>query len=229
MNTSTATRSSDPLAKSRTWFILGSMALAVGVLVLDAWKFQGWKSAAVWGYGFSLLYAAWAFLKKDNLMFRFMLFALTAGLVELMADYWLVVHTKTLFYPPDEPMLAASPAYMPFSWMVVLIQIGYIGFLINKKKSLLITSIIVGILGCCIIPLYEFLAIHAGWWHYENTKMLGPVPVYIFVAEGLLMLTIPDLFDRTEKASYGQITLFGIIQGLVMWLACVVAWNLTGK
>lgn len=227
--TLTNTNTADPLHQARTWFILGSMAVAVGTLALAAWKFPGWQGAAAWGYGFNALYLAWAILKKDGLMFRFILFALTAGFAELLADYWLVVHTKTLFYPPDEPMLAASPAYMPFSWMVVLIQIGYIGFLINKKKSLLITSILVGILGCCIIPFYEFLAIHAQWWHYANTKMIGPVPIYIFVAEGLLMLTIPDLFDRTETSSWGKITLLGIAQGLVMWLACIIAWNLTGK
>lgn len=229
MNMLNPTSSNDSLNQARTWFILGSMGIAVAALGLAAWKYPGWQGAAAWGYGFSALYAAWALLKKDNLMFRFILFALTAGFAELIADYWLVVHTKTLFYPPGEPMLAASPAYMPFSWMVVLIQIGYIGFLINKKKPLLFTSMVVGVLGCCIIPFYEFLAIQAGWWHYEHTAMIGPVPIYIFVAEGLLMLTIPDLFDRTEKASYGKITLLGLIQGLVMWVACIIAWNLTGK
>ncbi len=214
--------------KRRAWFILGSMPIAIGCLVLAAWKYHGWEGAAWWGYGFSGLYLLYAILFNDKILLRFLLFSAAAGFTELLPDNWLVNVTHTLFYPPNEPMLYASPAYMPFSWIVVLTQIGYIGFLINKKYNLLITSLIVGLLGCMIIPLYEYLAIHAEWWHYENAPMWGVVPIYIFIAEGLLMLTIPDLFDRCETIALKWVPILGIIQGLVMWLACIIAFYFIG-
>lgn len=214
--------------KRRKWFILGSMAVSVGCLAIAAWKFKGWESAALWGGGFSGIYFLYAFIFRDKLMLRFLIFAAFAGFTELIADYWLVNVTKTLIYPENEPMLFASPAYMPFSWIVVLMQIGYIGFLISKRKSLMFTSVAVGVLGCIIIPIYEYFAINAEWWSYTDCKMWGIVPIYIFVAEGLLMLSIPDLFDRCENASLKWIPLLGIVQGLVMWLACIVAFHIFG-
>jgi hypothetical protein len=213
--------------KRRTFFILGSMVLAIGALVLAALKFHGWHSAAFWGFGFSALYLLYAIIFNDKVMLRFLVFTTVAGFTELLADNWLVLSTKTLIYP-FEPKLLSSPSYMPFSWIVVLTQIGYIGYLIHKKYSTLVTSIAVGILGCCIIPFYEYLAITAGWWSYTGTPMIGVVPVYIFVAEGLLMLSIPQLFDRCETASLKLITLLGFLQGLVMWGACIVAFKIFG-
>lgn len=218
----------DKLQKDRTIFIFSCMALSIGVLALFAWKFNGWIGASIWSYGFSAIYVAYALIRRDILMGRFLLFAVVTGFTELLPDAWLVSYTNTLFYPQDQPMLFKSPAYMPFSWVVVLIQVGYIGYLINKKYNLLITSIAVGILGSSIIPFYEYLAIHAGWWHYENASKWGLVPIYIFLAEGLLMLSIPDLFDRCERLKIKFIPVFGILQGLVMFLASIIAWYLVG-
>ena len=73
-----------------------------------------------------------------------------------------------------------------------------------------------------------YFAIGAGWWSYENCKMWGSVPIYIFVAEGLLMLSIPDLFNRCADATLKWIPVFGIIQGLIMWLACIIAFGIFG-
>ncbi|MBT4774107.1 MAG: hypothetical protein HON99_00150, partial [Crocinitomicaceae bacterium] len=89
-------------------------------------------------------------------------------------------------------------------------------------------SIAVGIMGCIIIPVYEYFAIGAGWWSYDNCVMWGSVPAYIFVAEGLLMLSIPELFNRCENASLKWIPVLGIIQGLIMWLVCIIAFKLIG-
>ena len=212
----------------RSWFILTSMPISIGCLVLAMLKFNGWQSAAWWSYGFAALYIFYAIIFKDKLMGRFLLFTMVAGFTELIADYWLVHYTHSLFYPQDEPMLSASPAYMPFSWTVVLMQIGYLGFLISKKYKLLFTSFSVGLIGCIIIPFYEYLAINAGWWHYENVPSWGLVPIYIFLAEGILMVSIPNLFDRCEKISLKWIPVLGIIQGLVMWIACIIAFYLVG-
>ena len=214
--------------KLRNIFILGSMPVSILALVLAAYKFQGWQSGAIWSYGFTVIYILFAIATKDKLLGLFLLFATAAGFSELLADNWLVNTTHTLFYPPNEPFLVASPAYMPFSWVVVLIQIGYIGYLIAGKYKTLIASIGVGVLGCIIIPFYEYLAINAHWWHYENAPTWGIVPKYIYIAEGLLMLSIPDLFDRCDKINIKLVPVFGFLQGLVMWVACIIAFYLVG-
>jgi hypothetical protein len=214
--------------KIRDIAVLGGMTLAVGALVLCAYYFKGWEGAFAWGFGFFAFYVLYAWIAKDTLMWRFIAFATVAGFVELIADWWLVVYTKTLIYPPGEPMIWESPAYMPFAWVVVLIQVGYIGFMVHKRTNLKVATIAVGVLGCIIIPFYEFLAMNAGWWDYVNAPTWGIVPKYIFIAEGLLMLTIPDLFDRSETASPQKIVFLGTAQGLVMWVACMIAYFFTG-
>jgi hypothetical protein len=84
-------------------------------------------------------------------------------------------------------------------------------------------------MGCLIIPFYEFLAIHAGWWHYENATKWGLVPKYIYIAEGILMISIPTLFDRSANAPRWLIVVLGIIQGLVMLGASFISFSLFAK
>jgi len=215
------------LQTQRTRFILISMPISIACLALAAYTHSGSTGGALWSYGFALLYGAWAVYKKDKTFQLFLLFSLAAGFSELLADAW-IVSTNTLFYPGNEPMLYKSPMYMPFSWVVVLIQLGYIGYLIHKTRGLLAAVALVGILGCMIIPFYEFLAIHAGWWHYENAPMWGLVPKYIYIAEGILMLSIPLLFNRAEKSSPLQVIGLGIVQGLIMFIASLIAYSLVG-
>lgn len=215
--------------RKRNIFIIGSMAVAVLCLVFNAYFFKGWVSATVWGFGFSIAYALYAIVTKDALLGRFLLFGMFAGWIELLPDHWLVAGTKTLVYPPHEPIVDSSPLYMPFSWLTVFIQVGFIGFLLYKRMGLLKASLIVTVLGAIIIPVYEHLAIQAGWWSYRNTPMLFNVPYYVIVAEGLLMATIPFFYSRCEKSKWAAIPLLGFIQGMVMWLCCIIAFALVGK
>lgn len=212
----------------RTRFILISMPVSIACLAIAAVTHSGPLGGSLWSYGFALIYALYAWRSNDALVGRFLLFSLAAGFTELIADAWLV-NTNTLFYPSNEPMLYKSPMYMPFSWVVVLMQLGYIGYLIYLKKGTLLASIAVGLMGCMIIPFYEFLAIHAGWWHYENAPKWGLVPKYIYIAEGILMLTIPTLFDQSASASRLKAIFLGVLQGLVMLIASFIAYSTLGK
>jgi hypothetical protein len=215
------------LQKHRTRFILISMPISIVCLAIAAYTHSGPMGGALWSYGFAFAYGAWAVYTKDKILQQFLLFALAAGFTELLADAW-IEGTNTLFYPKDEPMLYRSPMYMPFSWVVVLIQLGYIGYLIHKKWGLLPAIGLVGAMGCMIIPFYEFLAIHAGWWHYENAPMWGLVPKFIYLAEGILMLSIPMLFDQSAQSSKMKAVFLGVVQGLVMLAASIVAFALIG-
>lgn len=215
--------------RKRNIFIFSSMALAVLLLLFNAYFFKGWVSASLWGYGFSLAYILYAFFTKDLLLGRFLLFGMCAGWVELLPDHWLVAGTHTLVYPPNEPIVDSSPLYMPFSWLTVFIQVGYIGFLLSRKMGLLKSSILVTIMGAIIIPVYEHLAIQAEWWSYRNTPMLFNVPHYVILAEGLLMTTIPFFYNKCKDSRWIVIPLLGFIQGMIMWLCCILAFALVGK
>jgi hypothetical protein len=80
-----------------------------------------------------------------------------------------------------------------------------------------------------LIPLYENWAIHAGWWSYQNAKMIGDVPLYIYIAEGLLMFTVPFFLLRCMKRPVQYSVLYGLLQGIVMLLACIIAIFITTK
>lgn len=209
-------------------FMVVVMVFSIICLFIDQLFFPGWVSAATWGIGFSFIYALYAWGTNDRLIQRFFIFSLSAGIAELFADAWLVQYTETLVYPQGGIMLASSPFYMPFSWVVVLMQLGYISFWLHRKLSLPVVCLLMVLLSGLMIPLYEFWAIKAGWWHYKGTPMLHQVPVYIFVAEGLLALGIPVFIQRIKGVRLLFVILFGILQGGVMLLTCMLAYFLFG-
>ena len=207
----------------RIIFVLGVMTISIGTLLLDSLWFQGIVSAEAWGYGFSAVFLAYALLSKDELILKFFGFGVVAGFAELVADHYLVATTGTLVYPADELFIWSSPAYMPFSWVVVLVEFGFLGWLLTKKFNLLLSGVILGILGALLVPLYEHWAIGAGWWYYHNTAMLGPVPYYIILAEGLLMIPVPYFMKKLETGKWPLIPAFGLAEGVVMLIACLIA------
>ncbi|MGC4020495.1 MAG: hypothetical protein QM734_00390 [Cyclobacteriaceae bacterium] len=215
--------------KERTWFVLGVMTFGILLLIFDSVFDHGWISAAWWGYGLSAVFLIYALWRKDQLLIKFFVFALVAGLAELLSDMWLVDFTKTLIYPHPEPMLLKSPAYMPFSWTVVLMEVGYIGWLLTNRWGLVVATIALCILGALLVPLYETWAIHAKWWYYIDTPLLWIVPKYVILAEGLLMLSVPYLLKKTESSGWISVVWFGIVEGAVMFLACVIAYYLLGR
>jgi len=219
----------NPTDKKRTLFVIDVMVISILVLIIDSWLKQGWISAAVWGYGFSALFLVFALLSRDKILLRFFLFVVTAGFAELAADKWLVDFTQTLIYPHLEPMLLSSPAYMPFSWTVVLMEVGYIGWILTPRWGLVKASLFLCAFGAVLVPLYETWAIDAGWWFYQNTPKIFGVPRYVILAEGLLMLTVPFMLSKVAKAKPLNIILWGLAEGVVMLLACIIAYFVLGR
>lgn len=215
-------------ARYRTPFMLTVMLVGIALLVHDSITDLGWITAARWGYGLFTAYLLFALLTRDAVVGRLLGFALVAGLAELAADAYLVSGTHTLLYPRPEPMLWDSPAYMPFSWAVVLTQIGYVGWLLLPRLGPWRTGLLLVPVSGLLIPLYETWAIHAGWWSYRNAPGLHGVPYYIYIAEALLMLPVPWLLGRATAQGGRWIVLAGLLEGVVMLLACVVAFALVG-
>jgi hypothetical protein len=214
--------------KPRTIFVLSIMTFGILLLIIDSMQEKGWISAAWWGYGLSAVFFAYALITRDSMLLRFILFSVTAGFAELVSDAWLVEYTKTLIYPHDEPMLLSSPAYMPFSWTVVLMEVGYIGWLVSRPWGILKSSIFLCFLGAMLVPLYESWAIHAGWWYYQNTPLVLKVPIYVIIAEGLLMITLPFMLRKIENAKPVTVILWGLAEGVVMLIACLIAYAAVG-
>ncbi|MBO0947957.1 hydroxysqualene dehydroxylase [Fibrella forsythiae] len=212
----------------RVPFMLGMMTLGVGLLILDSHLNLGWHTAAVWGYGLTALYAAYVLLSRDTVVGAILAFALVAGFAELASDYYLVSITDTLIYPRPEPRLWDSPAYMPFSWTVVLTQIGFIGYLIMKRLSPLQTGLLLVPISGILIPLYENWAIQGGWWNYVNAPEWHGVPYYIYLAEALLVFPVPYFIRKATVAGGRWALIGGLLEGLVMLVACLVAFKLVG-
>ena len=212
----------------RTPFMLGMMLLGIALLVHDSVTHLGWITASRWSYGLFIGYVLYASLARDGVVARLLGFALVAGLAELVADAYLVGDTKTLLYPHLGPMLWDSPLYMPFSWAVVLTQIGFGGWLLLRWLPAWGVGLLLVPVSGLLIPLYEKWAIEAGWWSYQHAPALRGVPYYIYVAEALLMLPVPWLLAQAIGRGGRWVPLAGLLEGAVMLLACVLAYTIAG-
>ncbi|WBO83915.1 DUF6989 domain-containing protein [Hymenobacter yonginensis] len=215
-------------AQYRLPVMLGLMALGILALIHDSLTGLGWTTAARWGYSLTAAYALYALWARDVVVARLLGFALAAGLAELPADAYLVHTTGTLVYPQPEPMLWASPVYMPFSWAVVLTQIGFVAWLLLPRLGPWRTGLLLVPVSGVLIPLYEKWAINAGWWQYRGAPSWHGVPYYIFLAEALLMLPVPWLLLRAVGKGGRWLPLAGLAEGVVMLLACLLAFWLLG-
>ncbi len=209
-------------------FVLFTLFLTVTVAALSAAFELTWRSAFVLAFGMYFLLGWFAFKQNDIFLKKLLVFGIAAGITELLADCWLVQSTGTLIYANNEPMVACSPLYMPFAWAVLLIQIGYLGWLISRKEKMWVSIVLTTFLGFAVIPLFEHWAKGAGWWYYVNTKMVLNTPYYIILAEGLICSVLPFFFKNIHKKDYKWQLPLGIIEGLWIWAAYFIAFKLVG-
>ncbi|MEM9595529.1 MAG: hypothetical protein AAGD06_14745 [Acidobacteriota bacterium] len=187
-----------------------------------------WWSAAFNTALVSVVFLVHIVRHRSDFLLRFMIFGLAAGFTELIADWWLVHHTGSLVYAPGEPMIAASPFYMPFAWMLILLQMGVLGQWLYWRFGFVGATITVAAVSGINIPLYEQFAKMADWWIYQNTPMIFSAPWYIIVGEALLGLPLVWLGIRVARASPAAAVAWGVVQGLVILVAYVIAWWLVG-
>lgn len=209
-------------------FMFVTIAITLTVAALSSYFHAGWMSAAALAFGMYALLGLFGVLMRDKFLLKLLVFGLLAGIVELAADCWLVESTGTLLYAGGEPMIFCSPVYMPFAWAVVIVQVGYLGFLISGHRPMWQSMLATLVLGLLFIPLFEHWANGAGWWVYQNTPMIGDTPWYIILGEGLICMVLPLLFVYEVQKSYLRAVIFGILHGLWIWLAYFVSYNLVG-
>ena len=183
----------------------------------------GWPSATmVTAIAMSVM-IGYIIIKRDALGQQFMVFSLVAGFVELLADWYLVAVDRSLFYNPNGPFIWMSPFYMPFCWAGNLFIFGVLGRWFDKKWGLMAAIVVTGLLGCIVLPYWEFIAKYAAFWDYRNTLMIGPVPYYIIFGEFFIVAGLPLAFRLVKRfnnwlASIGMGIIFGLWLFVAYWL-----------
>jgi hypothetical protein len=212
----------------RTAFIVLTMVLLVILCTVSAFLAPGWKSLAAIVFFFLLLDLIYLIVYRDRVLLHWILFGLAAGWIELIADWYLIAETRTLDYPPKEWIIWKSPAYMPFDWAMVLIQLGVVGTWLRNRRGLLWGTVLTGLIGGIFIPFYECLANRADWWSYHDTPMFWHVPYYIVLAEFLLSVPLVLMDHLVEGRSLAYSVLLGVVEGFAILVAAVFAYWLVG-
>ncbi len=190
---------------------------------------EGWISAATHTALMCVLFVVYIIRYRDSYLLGWAILGVVGGFTELIADWWLVNRTQSLVYAPDEPMIVASPMYMPFAWALILLQIGVVAHWLRENLSVTKAAVITGLIGGVNIPLYESLARAADWWVYQKTPMFMGAPYYIILGE--VLIVVPLVWISVWLVKMGPVKggiLLGIVQGLVILVAYMIAWWLVG-
>ena len=214
----------------RLRFVLATLVLVAAWIITNSFFKTGWITAAILAFGVLIIDIIYIIRTKDQLLGKFLFFGLAAGFVELLADAWLVARTKTLFYEQGDPLLLDSPVYMPVAWAIILVQIGYIGYYFYLRRGLLFATIVTGLIGGAIIPIYEYSAKGAGWWAYEDLHrmFLNATPYYIILGEFLLALALPGFFILCQRKQFYWTLPLGAAMGIWIWIAYIISFQLVG-
>jgi len=215
------------LNKTTIIVILITAAVLLGWSYLSSLTPWGPVSASIVTYGLYVFYWIYALRTKNPLVYRLLIFGTIAGVLELLTDYYLVDVINSLVYPGHEPMIWRSPAYMPFAWSNVLLQLSFIGVLLTVRFGLLRASIVLCIAGGMYIPTYEHLAKGAGWWWYNfNTPMLFNAPVYVIICEALISLSLPCIVYYSEHNKLRKTFVLGIAEGVWILISAWLAFTI---
>ena len=208
-------------------FIVSTILATLGFSMLDAWLDWGNTSAFLLSIGMFVCIAWYAYKTADSFMQRLLLLGISAGITELIADKWLVEGIHVLQYPAHEATLLASPAYMPFAWAVILIQIGYVSYIYTFKKAKIpaaVFSLIIAIIG---LPIFNFFAKNAHWWEYSSTESAFlDTPHFIIMGNILICLVLPGIFRNQLNSSASKSVLSGILLGLWIFASFYFSYKL---
>jgi hypothetical protein len=218
----------DPLEPKRLRVVIATIIiniLAVALLALVPWS--DWRTGLALNLFDNALLIGFAWLHRDGLLARFLLFGLAAGFAELPADAWLVGHTHTLDYSiGGGPMLWRSPVWMPIAWEIVAVQFGYLGLRLQEHFGKFGLTII-GALGAVNIPYYEEMARRIHWWRYSGCRMISGTPYYIILGEFLIAMAFALLVRRIRREDFFTAIFFGAAGGVAIFVAYAIAYGLT--
>jgi hypothetical protein len=201
--------------------------IAVSLLAFAPWS--DWRTGAALNVIDNCLLIGFALVRRDALLWRFLLFGVFVGFSELPADAWLVDYTRTLDYSiGGGPMIWRSPLWMPLAWEVVAVQFGYVGLRLWERfgKAGLV---MIALLGAINIPFYEEMARRIHWWQYSNCRMVSFTPWYIILGEFGIALVLALLAGTLRRGSWRQAVIAGIGGGFSIFICYTLAFWITDR
>lgn len=220
---------SDSLNRRR-WLLVTLMStLGLALAGLASVGHLGWRVAAVSTTLEVLLVVGFFFRTRDPLIGRLLVFALVVGFGELPTDAFSVAVKGTLVYPTGEPMIWASPLYMPFSWVAVMVQMGVIACWMTRRMHMGWAMLLMALIGASYVPLFEYLAHSAGFWYYQHCAMfLGITPYYVILAEALILGALPPILKGIEGRAWPWWIGLGVLESVVVYVSSLLAFKLVG-
>jgi hypothetical protein len=214
---------------------LGLLALTIALDVIAAAFALGWPSAAATNVICALYLLSMARARPEwrPLLARLFVLGLAAGVLELFTDFAGERVAHSLVYPAGEPLLWGSPYYMPLSWAIVLTQLGYLAWRLRDlapRVPLWLVVLVTGLAGAALVPFYEEMAWYARWWRYEPVSLVaGHTPLYVLAFEGLVAAALPLLAGRMLARPVRYAVALGVLEGLWMPCAALLAWLALGR
>ncbi len=220
---------SDPVNRRRWLLVVLMSTVGLSLAGLGSLLHLGWKVAALSTALEVLMVAIYLLRTRDPLVGRLLVFALVVGFGELPADAFSVVVKGTLVYPPGEPMIWASPLYMPFSWVAVMVQMGFIAWWLPQRMRMGVAMLVMALIGASYVPLFEYLAHSADFWFYQNCRMLfGITPYYVILAEAIILGALPPLMKGLENRAWAWWIGLGLLESIVVYFGSRLAFALVG-
>ena len=201
--------------------------MAVSLLTFAPWS--DWRTGAALNFVDNWLLIGFALVRRDVLLWRFLIFGTIVGFTELTADAWLVDYTRTLDYSAGGgPMIWRSPVWMPLAWEVVAVQFGYIGLRLWERfgKTGLV---MIGLLGAINIPFYEEMARRIHWWEYSGCRMISYTPWYIIIGEFGIALVFALLARNLRRDSWRVAVVAGVAGGASIFVCYAAAFLITDR
>jgi hypothetical protein len=218
------------LERDRLCLVIATIVInvaAVSLLTLVPWS--DWRTGAALNIVDNCLLVGFALVRRDALLWRFLLFGVFVGFAELPADAWLVDYTRTLDYSiGGGPMIWRSPLWMPLAWEVVAVQFGYIGLRLWERFGK-VGLVMIGLLGAINIPFYEEMARRIHWWQYSGCRMISYTPWYIILAEFGIALAFALLARTVRRGSWHQAVVAGIGGGFSIFVCYALAFWITDR
>jgi len=218
------------LERDRLCLVIATIVInvaAVSLLTLVPWS--DWRTGAALNIVDNCLLVGFALVRRDALLWRFLLFGVFVGFAELPADAWLVDYPRTLDYSiGGGPMIWRSPLWMPLAWEVVAVQFGYIGLRLWERFGK-VGLVMIGLLGAINIPFYEEMARRIRWWQYSGCRMISYTPWYIILAEFGIALVLALLARKLRYGSWREAIVAGIGGGFSIFVCYALAFWITDR
>jgi hypothetical protein len=219
----------DPRNGQRWTLVVLMSVVGLSLAGFASWFHAGWRIAAISTYLEVGLVCAFILWTRDPMLRALLIFGVIVGFGELPADAFSVLVKQTLVYPHLEPKLWASPLYMPFSWIAVMVQMGFIASWLTQRLRLGQAMVIMALIGGSYVPVFEYLAHSANFWYYQDCRMLmGITPYYVILAEGAILAALPPLLQGVERRSTAWLVGVGIVESAVIYGASRLAFLLVG-